>query len=168
MTIMRSSLDRLIRGASEAVSISDGPRVQFARLIRAHVGLSATNPMTARVTDQASGHSATRTETSSWALRDDYESMFGMVIDRGCRADQFKVADKQIAHLTLLEMCNSVAHWYRLRADSQLPTFKHASWSPNAVSSVDAATGDEIGPAQAPVRSVSEPVHATETPQETV
>ncbi|WP_445259264.1 hypothetical protein [Nocardioides aurantiacus] len=165
---MRSCLDRPIRGASEVVSISDGPRVQFARLIRAHAGLFATNPVTARVTDPAFRALSDAPRDELLALRDDYESMFGMVIDRGCRADQFKFADKQIAHLTLLEMCNSVAHWYRLRADSQLPTFNHASWNSNAVSSVDAATGDEIGPAQAPVRSVSEPVHAAETPQETV
>ena len=113
VAVMRSCLDELLRSADEALGHSDDPQVQLGRLIRAHVGLSALNPLSSRVTDQAFRSLGPANRASLLVLRDSYESQLGAVIDAGARAGLFDVADPWLTRLAILEMCNGVANWYR-------------------------------------------------------
>lgn len=112
-TIMRDSLQELLRAGREALDASADPGRRLAALVAAHVGFSAKNPLTALVTDQEMRSLDERTYVELVALRDDYESMFTAVLERGVRTGAFQLTDTGLARLALLEMCNGVAHWYR-------------------------------------------------------
>ncbi|GLZ09268.1 TetR family transcriptional regulator [Actinomadura sp. NBRC 104412] len=113
VTIMRTCLDELLRGGRAAVASSDDPTLQLGALIASHVGISAVNPMTAQVTDQEMRSLSPENRRALVALRDDYESMLGAVLERGVRTGAFHVTDVHLARLAILEMCNGVAHWFR-------------------------------------------------------
>lgn len=112
-TVMRECLEALLRTGQQALAVSGDPGRQLSSLVAAHVGFSAANPLTALVTDQEvrSLDGAARAELV--AMRDDYESMFAAVLERGVRTGVFELTDARLARLALLEMCNGVAHWYR-------------------------------------------------------
>ena len=112
-TIMRDSLHELLRAGREALQESADPSRQLACLVAAHVGFSAKNPLTALVTDQEMRSLDPKTYDELVAVRDDYESMFTAVLERGMRTGAFRLTDARLARLALLEMCNGVAHWYR-------------------------------------------------------
>ncbi len=111
--IMRTCLDELLRGGRGAVAESSDPTLQLIALIASHVGISALNPLTARVTDQEMRSLSAQNFEVLVALRDDYESMFSSVLERGVRTGAFQLTDVRLARLAILEMCNGVAHWYR-------------------------------------------------------
>lgn len=111
--IMRTCLDELLRGGRSAVAVSSDPTLQLIALIASHVGISALNPLTARVTDQEMRSLSAQNFEVLVGLRDDYESMFSAVLERGVRTGAFHLTDVRLARLALLEMCNGVAHWYR-------------------------------------------------------
>ncbi|MBF4162744.1 TetR/AcrR family transcriptional regulator [Nocardioides acrostichi] len=113
VTIMRTCLDQLLLAGIEAVEFGDDPRVHLARLVRAHVGLSATNPATARVTDQELRALDTGEQEQVLELRDRYEALLADVVRKGARAGVLHARDPVVTRLALLEMCNGVAHWYR-------------------------------------------------------
>ena len=112
-TIMRDSLDALLKTGREAVESSSDPGRQLAALVAAHVGFSVANPLTAQVTDQEMRSLDPVTRNELVAMRDDYESMFSAVLERGTRTGAFQLTDIRLARLALLEMCNGVSHWYR-------------------------------------------------------
>ncbi|MCG5214733.1 TetR/AcrR family transcriptional regulator [Streptosporangium sp. KLBMP 9127] len=111
--VMRTCLEQLLRSAIDATSSSADPGIQLARLVRGHVGLCALNPLTAKVTDQEIRALGSRDQEALIGMRDDYESVFAKVIERGARTGVFQLTDLRIARLALLEMCNGVANWYR-------------------------------------------------------
>lgn len=112
-TIMRTCLDELLRAGRDAMATSSDPTEQLIALIAAHVGFSALNPLTAWVTDQEMRSLSGENRSSLVAVRDDYESMFSAVLERGVRTGAFHLADVALARLAILEMCNGVAHWFR-------------------------------------------------------
>jgi AcrR family transcriptional regulator len=111
--IMRTCLDELLRGGREAIAISSDANLQLIALIASHVGISALNPLTARVTDQEMRSLSAQNFEILVGLRDDYESMFSTVLERGVRTGAFHLTDVRLARLAILEMCNGVAHCYR-------------------------------------------------------
>ena len=111
--IMRTCLDELVRGGRNALAISSDPTLQLIALIASHVGISALNPLTARVTDQEMRSLSPQNFEILVGLRDDYESMFSTALERGVRTGAFHLTDVRLARLAILEMCNGVAHWYR-------------------------------------------------------
>lgn len=110
---MRECLTALLQGGEEAIEASADPGRQLAALTAAHVGFSAVNPLTAQVTDQEVRSLDVSTRTQLVAMRDEYESMFADVLERGADGGVFQLADVGVARLALLEMCSGVAHWYR-------------------------------------------------------
>ena len=46
-------------------------------------------------------------------LRDEYEQLFGQILERGQRVGAFDIEDLALSRLAILEMCTGVAHWYR-------------------------------------------------------
>lgn len=118
-TIMRDCLQELLRAGREAAAMAEDPGRRLAALVAAHVGFSARNPLTARVTDQELRFLDGSTYDELVAMRDDYEAMFTAVLDQGVRAGVFQLTDTRLARLAILEMGNGVAHWYR--PDGRLP-----------------------------------------------
>lgn len=112
-SIMRVCLQELLRVGRLAVGSVPDPDVQLARLVSAHVGLSAMNPRTARVTDHEVRELAPHKHAELMGLRDAYESLFAEVLETGARAGLFRLTDLKVARLALLEMCNGVANWYQ-------------------------------------------------------
>ena len=110
--VMRQCLDELDRGAVEAVAGVDEPVRQLVRLVAAHVGMSAQNPATCRVTDQELRSLTGENLQAVVDLRDRYEARWDAVLRRGVRTAGFEVNDRSISRLALLDMCNGVANWY--------------------------------------------------------
>lgn len=111
--VMRTGLAAQIRVGREAVEHSSEPTVQLARLVRAHVGMAAINPLTSRVIDGEVHALTGENRRLIVGLRDDYEALFQRVLERGARAGRFQITDLRVARFALLEMCNGVANWYR-------------------------------------------------------
>jgi TetR/AcrR family transcriptional regulator, cholesterol catabolism regulator len=114
-TVMRTCLDQLLDGGRKAVAVSADPSLQLAALIASHVGISALNPLTTRVTDQEMRSLSPSNYEALVAVRDDYESMFTAILERGVRTAAFHLDDIRMARLAILEMCNGVSHWYQPR-----------------------------------------------------
>lgn len=157
-TLMRTCTSELLAAANRAVAGSDDAHVQLARLVRAHVGLSAMNPLTARVTDHELRALSPDKRAEMLALRDEYEVLFGQVLRRGTRRGLFQLTDVRITQLALLEMCNGVANWYR--PDGRLGVAavqdRFVELASRAVGAEPLSVAD-VGPREEPVRLLSEP-----------
>lgn len=166
-TVMRTCTTELLAAATRAVASSDDPLVQLARLVRAHVGLSAVNPLTARVTDHELRALSQAKCAEMLALRDEYEVLFGKVLQRGARSGLFRLADVRITQLALLEMCNGVANWYR--PDGRLGVAavqdRFVELASRAVGAEPLSAAD-VGPREKPVRLISEPTALDHAVQE--
>lgn len=111
--VMRSCLDEMITSGAAAMRISAEPTIQLAALVSSHVGFTATNPLTARVAEYEMRALSPDNRTAMQKLRDDYESLFAQVVERGIRVGDFSTDDATMARLALMEMGTGVAHWYR-------------------------------------------------------
>ncbi|RAX48309.1 TetR/AcrR family transcriptional regulator [Arthrobacter sp. AQ5-05] len=111
--VMRTCLDEMIVSGSAALRLSAEPTIQLAALVSAHVGFTATNPLTARVAEYEMRVLSPLNREAMQKLRDDYESLFAQVVERGIRVGDFSTEDPTMARLALMEMGTGVAHWYR-------------------------------------------------------
>ncbi|MFJ6415364.1 TetR/AcrR family transcriptional regulator [Paeniglutamicibacter sp. NPDC091659] len=117
-SIMRSCLEAMIDAGSAALRISAEPTIQLTALVASHVGFTATNPLTSRVAEYEMRALGPENRYAMQGLRDEYESLFALVVERGLRVGDFTVDDATMARLALMEMGTGVAHWYR--ADGRL------------------------------------------------
>ena len=156
--IMRACLEELSRAASEAMRAPADTRIQLARLVHAHVGVSALNPSTCRVTDQEIRALGAHNRAVIVAIRDDHEALFADVIGRGALTRRFQVADRRLACLALLEMCNGVANWYRPSGRLTVAQVqeRYVEFACRLVGTEPVSRG-ELGEIPAPVRLLSEP-----------
>ncbi|WP_344033614.1 TetR/AcrR family transcriptional regulator [Paeniglutamicibacter psychrophenolicus] len=111
--VMRTCLDEMIASGSAALRLSAEPTIQLAALVSAHVGFTAANPLTARVAEYEMRVLSPLNREAMQKLRDDYESLFAQVVERGIRVGDFSTEDPTMARLALMEMGTGVAHWYR-------------------------------------------------------
>ncbi|EMR00389.1 TetR/AcrR family transcriptional regulator [Paeniglutamicibacter gangotriensis] len=111
--VMRGCLDEMIASGSAALRISAEPTLQLAALVSSHVGFTATNPLTARVAEYEMRALSPENQPAMQKLRDDYESLFAQIVERGIRVGEFTTDDATMARLALMEMGTGVAHWYR-------------------------------------------------------
>ncbi|GAA5228372.1 TetR/AcrR family transcriptional regulator [Paeniglutamicibacter antarcticus] len=111
--VMRTCLEAMINSGASALRISAEPTIQLAALVSSHVGFTATNPLTARVAEYEMRALSPVNTTAMQKLRDDYESLFAQVLERGMRVGDFSTEDTTMARLALMEMGTGVAHWYR-------------------------------------------------------
>ena len=110
--MVRLCLTELLAAAERAVASDSDPSVQLATLTCAHVAMSATNPLTCRVTDQEVRLLTGSNLADVVALRDRYERLWDKVLARGARQGVFDLADRKLTRLALLDMCNGIANWY--------------------------------------------------------
>lgn len=111
--VMRNCLQQLLEAAERCTEGEASPRVKLSRIVQAHVGLSALNPLTARVTDQEVRALTEPFLSQITAMRDSYEEVIESVIELGIRTDGFSTPDARTARLAIIAMCNGVADWYR-------------------------------------------------------
>jgi AcrR family transcriptional regulator len=110
--IIRSCLQELMDSGARAMRSSAEPAVQLAGLVASHVGITAVNQLTARVAEYEMRALSDQNRREMQALRDEYELLFGQVIERGVRVGMFTTDDTALTRLAILEMCTGVAHWY--------------------------------------------------------
>lgn len=111
--IIRSCLDELMESGARAMRRSADPVVQLAGLVASHVGITAVNQLTARVAEYEMRALTDANRADLQAKRDEYEMLFGQVLERGQRVGSFEIEDVTLCRLAILEMCTGVAHWYR-------------------------------------------------------
>lgn len=158
VSIMRDCLDEMIRSGAEALRASAEPAIQLAGLISSHVGLTATNQLTARVAEYEMRALSETNRPAMQALRDEYEQLFAQVLERGARVGVFHAEDLTMARLALMEMGTGVAHWFR--ADGRLRLEEVQQYFVNMafrLLAVDGAALDGVGFIVAPRRLESEP-----------
>ncbi|WP_433336637.1 TetR/AcrR family transcriptional regulator [Spirillospora sp. CA-294931] len=155
--VMRTCLEELLRAGRAALDPPADPPVQLVRLVRAHVAAQAVNPLTARVTDREVRALGGANHALVMSLRDDYESLFRQVLERGVRTGVFHVTDVGIARLALLEMCNGVANWYRPGGRLDVPELQDR-FAELACALVGARPVAAHGPEAAALRLDSEPL----------
>ncbi|TWH41886.1 TetR family transcriptional regulator [Rhodococcus rhodochrous J38] len=112
-SIIRSCLDELMTAGTHAMRRSAEPVVQLAGLVASHVGITAVNQLTARVAEYEMRALTDANRVELQAMRDEYEMLFGQVLERGHRVGAFTIDDLALCRLAILEMCTGVAHWYR-------------------------------------------------------
>ncbi|MDT2006745.1 TetR family transcriptional regulator [Rhodococcus opacus] len=123
-SIIRSCLDELMDSGSRAMRRSADPVIQLAGLVASHVGITAVNQLTARVAEYEMRGLTGANRAELQAMRDEYELLFGQVLERGHRVGAFDIEDLAMCRLAILEMCTGVAHWYRLADASASRTFQ--------------------------------------------
>lgn len=111
--IMSDCLNAMINGAKDVLSTGTDPVRQLALLVAFHVGFTATNPDTARVTELEMRALSAEPRAQMQALRDEYEQLFAQTLTAGERQGSFNTVDLGIARLALMEMGTGVSHWYR-------------------------------------------------------
>ncbi len=104
-----AALDDAAAVASEAID----PAQRLARLVAVHVGLSAVNPATCRVTDEEVRSLTESNLSAVLTVRDRYEARWAATLRDGSSAGVFAVVDARLTRLALLDMCSGVAAWYR-------------------------------------------------------
>lgn len=119
--MIRACLESMIAAGEEAMRASSDPTRRLAGLVMGHVGVAATNPLTARVAEYEMRALSTENARAMQRLRDEYEAMFATVVAEGVAAGQFDLEDQSLTRLALLEMCTGVAHWYRRDGRVTLP-----------------------------------------------
>ncbi|TIC86471.1 TetR/AcrR family transcriptional regulator [Nocardioides sp. GY 10127] len=113
--LMRQALTRLTDAAVAdlAAAPQDDPRTRVAVLVRVHVREHALRRRETRVVDGELAALGEGTRAEVLDLRDTYEQLWAEEIRRGCEDGAFTVARPDVARRAVLEMCSSVARWYR-------------------------------------------------------
>jgi AcrR family transcriptional regulator len=88
--LMRICLDELLESGRAALASSTVALEQLAALIASHVGISALNPLTARVTDQEMRALTPERREALTRVRDEYEAQFTSVLAGGTTARTFR------------------------------------------------------------------------------
>jgi AcrR family transcriptional regulator len=110
--IMRTSLDRLLEAARRVVKEGPSPVAALCGLVQTHVVAHALQRAETVVVDTELRSLTPGRRAPIVALRDEYEGLWGSVIEEGCAAGSFHVPDAGLARLALLQMCSGVANWY--------------------------------------------------------
>ncbi|MFB9836901.1 TetR/AcrR family transcriptional regulator [Actinoallomurus acaciae] len=110
--IMQTSLDRLLTAAGQVLTESPSPVGAMNGLVRTHVVAHALRKAETAVVDTELRALSPERRRPITALRDEYENVWGSVIEKGQASGSFQVPDLSVARLALLQMCSGVANWY--------------------------------------------------------
>jgi AcrR family transcriptional regulator len=111
--IMVEAMQDLLSPAKEVMSNIADPRERIEALIKLHVRDHAKNSLRCIVGDTELRSLHTRHRRQAIAVRDGYERIWQDTISDGLTAGAFIVSDVKIARLALIEMCTSVAEWFK-------------------------------------------------------
>lgn len=116
VALMSDRLHRIIEAVRIARDEFSEPECQLVAMVRVHIIAHARFPENVIDEEVRSLSPAKRTDVV--ALRDQYESLWNVVLQAGSRSGRFDLPQPSLARLALLEMCNGVIHWYS--ADGQI------------------------------------------------
>ena len=120
VTIMRDGMHELLAMAREALKEAGSPPQELAALARAHVIFNGRNLLDAYVGDTEIRSLDDANRARIVKLRDRYEGLWEDVIRRGVESGEFKIADRKLFRLAVIQMVNGVAYWYRPTGESSL------------------------------------------------
>ncbi len=112
ISIMREGMRFLIGNANAMLAELDEPVQQLAALVQMHVTGHALEKLTTLVIDNEFRALTGEARTEVEALRNEYESLWKTVLDKGIAHGVFSVESSKLAVFALLQMCTGVAHWY--------------------------------------------------------
>ncbi|WP_344315542.1 TetR/AcrR family transcriptional regulator [Fodinicola feengrottensis] len=110
--IVQDSSKRLIEAARQLTARELDPPAAICGLVQIHVWSHATySAETAVVDNELRALDKPRREAAV-RLRDRYEAFWSKTVEAGCARGDFRVPDRRIARLGILQMCSGVAQWY--------------------------------------------------------
>lgn len=115
--VMSACLDEYLHAARAAAGSSSEPLVQLCRLVHVHVATECANPLTSQVTDRELSALIEQDRAAIISKRDDFDAVYDGILRRGESEGVFDLVDRMVTRLALIEMCNSVANWYRPTGD---------------------------------------------------
>lgn len=110
--IMRLCLEEMLRRARIVHQRSSDPGAQLVGMVRAHIGVTVQNMLTARVVDYEVRSLTGARRGAVIDLRDQYEELLSRTLHAGMESGEFDVRDASVMRLAIIELCNGVAHWY--------------------------------------------------------
>lgn len=119
--IMQTSLDRLLTAAGQVLTESPSPVSAMNGLVQTHVAAHALRQAETVVVDNELRALSAERRRPITALRDEYENVWGSVLEKGQASGSFQVPDLSVARLALLQMCSGVANWYTSGGRHTLP-----------------------------------------------
>lgn len=144
--VVEDGLGRLVESDRRAVAMCSSPTQQLAALAAVHVFVHAQNPQMARLLDTELRVLDGEDRARVLHLRDEVDSIWSGVLERGIKAGVIRVADLSVTRLALIRMCNGVATWYSPRGRLDVATLARlfgqlvlAACSARADDSVDLA-----------------------------
>ena len=129
--IMRLTIEPLRDAARASIDAGSPPAEQLGNLVTLHVWWHGERRMDTQVTDTELRSLTGELRAGVIALRDDYESLWRDVLDRGVESDAFALEQPLLAGNALIEMCTGVAHWYRPDGELALDAVcaLHVDWA---------------------------------------
>lgn len=110
--LVEDGLRRLAEADRQAVAMVPDPASQLAALAAVHVFVHAENPQMARLLETELRVLHGEDRSAVLELRDEIDSIWAAVLERGMRAGVIVVEDGAVTRLALIRMCNGVATWY--------------------------------------------------------
>lgn len=113
ISIMKLSLNRLIKNAEEVIDSLNTPEQCIAALVQLHVMFHGVHRLSSLVSDTEFRALHGENKTIIKNLRKKYEMIWVEVIHNGVLEKKFlRVNDPKLTAFALLEMCTGVVHWY--------------------------------------------------------
>jgi AcrR family transcriptional regulator len=144
--IMVETMRALIADQEAALAAGTDEVVQLRRLVEAHVRFHTRNREAAFVGNREIESLESPARETVLTLRADYAAALRSVIERGCEAGRFEVADARLATYAILDMGIGVASWFRSDGPSSVEQVAY-TYADQAVRMVSAPNGS---PAQPP------------------
>ena len=120
LTIMRDGMHGLIESAREALEEATTPTEEMAALARAHIVVNGRSLLDAYVGDTEIRSLDDANRARIVKLRDQYEELWDNVIERGIESGDFRIGDRKLFRLAVIQMVNGVAYWYRPTGERSL------------------------------------------------
>jgi AcrR family transcriptional regulator len=111
--IMRSTIVPLTNAGTDLLDAYERPEMQLAALVELHVWVHGGRGTATLITDTEVRSLTEPQAAQVMKVRDEYEDLWRVVVDRGVTASIFDAVDARVATIALLELCTGVAHWYR-------------------------------------------------------
>ncbi|MGH3516808.1 MAG: TetR/AcrR family transcriptional regulator [Haloechinothrix sp.] len=112
LKIMRDAQQRLVEAGRLVAAQFSEPAAGLAALVQLHVVIYAQSPLEARVVDSELRALGDKSRRETVVLRDNYESLWNDVLERGLDGGVFTFRDLRATRLALLEMCTGVSAWF--------------------------------------------------------
>jgi AcrR family transcriptional regulator len=113
VAIMTDVIEPLTESLRYVLKTHNKPEEQLVAFVELHVAVHGTRSAETLIADTEMRALSGDKRDAIVALRDEYEALWGSVVHAGTEAGVFDVVDEAVVTTALIEMCTSVAHWYK-------------------------------------------------------